>query len=44
MSNLTSDQFSFIVRDVTRLSQSVNSHLDRLLSNHVILLEADGCG
>ena len=40
MSNLTSDQVSFIVRDVTRLSQSVNSHLDRLLSNHVILLEA----
>ncbi len=40
MSNLSTNQFNFVVRDVTRLSQAVGSHLEKLLSNHVILLDA----
>jgi len=37
---LSTNQFNFVVRDVTRLSQAVGSHLEKLLSNHVILLDA----
>ncbi|HPB53429.1 MAG TPA: tRNA (adenosine(37)-N6)-threonylcarbamoyltransferase complex ATPase subunit type 1 TsaE [Saprospiraceae bacterium] len=40
MSNLSTNQFNFVVRDVTRLSQAVGGHLEKLLSNHVILLDA----
>lgn len=40
MSNLSTNQFNFVVRDVTRLPQTVANHLEKLLSNHVILLDA----